>query len=153
MKNLSAIQLLTQILNHRFLKFGIVGMSGVFVNLAVLYLCQEHIFSNIQSPKMRLDISLATAIFFATVSNFIWNRAWTWGDRKRNWNKHIFFQFCQYAFACWIGIVLQLIFTKLFAIYLHYLIANLIAILLASFVNFIVNSFWTFPKQHKAVLD
>jgi putative flippase GtrA len=35
-------------------------------------------------------------------------------------------------------------------IYLHYLIANALAIVLASVFNFLVNNFWTF-RSHKPV--
>ena len=134
----------------RFMKFGTVGASGVAVNLAVLYLCQEYLFVAIRSPDMRLNLSLALAIFCATVNNFFWNRAWTWSDRKHHPDKHLLMHFGQYALACWVGIVLQVILTKLFVLYLYYLIANALAIVLASVFNFLVNNFWTF-RSHKPV--
>ncbi len=134
----------------RFMKFGAVGASGVVVNLVVLYLCQEFLFVAISSPDMRLNVSLAMAIFCATVNNFFWNRAWTWSDRKHHPDKHLVLHFGQYALACWVGIVLQVILTKLFVIYLYYLIANALAIVLASVFNFLVNNFWTF-RSHKPI--
>jgi dolichol-phosphate mannosyltransferase len=134
----------------RFMKFGAVGASGVVVNLGVLYLCQEFLFIAIQSPSMRLNVSLAVAIFFATVNNFFWNRAWTWSDRKHHPDKHLLLHFGQYALACWVGIVLQVLLTKLLVIYLYYIIANALAIVLASVFNFLVNNFWTF-RSHKHV--
>ena len=132
----------------RFVKFGTVGAFGVVVNLGVLYICQEFLFVAIQSPGMRLNASLAVAIFFATLNNFYWNRAWTWGDRKHRPDKHLVLHFGQYALACWVGIVLQVLLTKLFVIFIHYLVANAAAILLASAFNFLVNNFWTF-RSHK----
>ena len=134
----------------RFMKFGTVGASGVVVNLAVLYLCQEYLFVAIGSMDMRLNLSLGMAIFFATVNNFFWNRAWTWSDRFHHPDKHLILHFGQYALACWVGIVLQVILTKLFVIYLYYLVANALAIVLASVFNFLVNNFWTF-RSHKQV--
>ena len=116
----------------RFMKFGTVGASGIVVNLGVLYLCQEFLFIAISSPDMRLNVSLATAIFFATVNNFYWNRRWTWSDRTRHPDKHLILHFGQYALACWVGIVVQVILTKLFVVFMHYLIANALAIVLAS---------------------
>ena len=132
----------------RFIKFGTVGASGVLVNLGVLYLGQEFLFTAIQSHDMRLNVSLGLAIFCATWSNFFWNRAWTWSDRTHHPDKHLILHFGQYALACWVGIVLQVILTKLFVIYLYYLIANAAAIVLASLFNFLVNNFWTF-RSHK----
>lgn len=143
------MNLLDWIFKRRFMKFGTVGASGVVVNLAVLYVGQEFLFSAIDSTSMRLNVSLAVAILFATMNNFYWNRAWTWRDRQQHPDKHLLLHFGQYAFAVWIGIALQFILTKLFALHLHYLIANASAIVLASVFNFLVNNFWTF-RHHKA---
>ena len=136
------------LLRHRFLKFGTVGASGTFVNLGVLYLAQEYLFSLIEPESMRLNMSLVVAIFFATVNNFLWNRAWTWRDRKHlHRHRSRLAQFGQYAMACWVGIALQIIFTKLLVIYFHYLIANAVAIVLSSVFNFVVNDLWTFRHR------
>ena len=145
---LSRQPVLAWIFKRRFMKFGTVGASGVVVNLAVLYVCQEFLFGAIQSASMRLNVSLAAAIFCATVNNFYWNRAWTWRDRQHHPDKHLLLHFGQYALAVWVGIVLQVILTKLLVLHLHYLIANASAIVLASVFNFLVNNFWTF-RHHK----
>ena len=140
--------LLAWIFKRRFMKFGMVGASGVVVNLVVLYLCQEFLFSAITSSGMRLNASLAVAIFFATANNFYWNRAWTWSDRQHHPDKHLLLHFGQYAIAVWVGIALQFILTKLFVQHMHYLLANASAIVMASVFNFLVNNFWTF-RHHK----
>jgi putative flippase GtrA len=150
MKRITQHPLTLWVFKKRFMKFGAVGASGVVVNLGVLYLCQEFLFIAIETPGMRLNLSLAVAIFFATVNNFYWNRAWTWSDRFHRPDKHLILHFGQYALACWVGIVLQVLLTKLLVIYLHYLIANALAIVLASVFNFLVNNFWTF-RSHKHV--
>lgn len=134
----------------RFIRFSTVGVSGVIVNLGVLYLCQEFLFIAIRSHDMRLNVSLAVAIFCATVNNFFWNRAWTWRDRFRHPDKHLVLHFGQYALACWVGIVLQVLLTKLLVVYWYYLFANATAIGFASLFNFLVNNFWTF-RSHKPV--
>lgn len=148
MRRIAQHPLTAWVFKKRFMKFGTVGASGVVVNLGVLYLCQEFLFIAIQSPDMRLNVSLAAAIFFATVNNFYWNRIWTWSDRKRHPDKHLLLHFSQYALACWVGIVLQVLLTKLLVIYFHYLVANALAIVFASVFNFMVNNFWTF-RSHK----
>lgn len=144
------LPMVTWLLKRRFIKFGTVGASGVLVNLGVLYLGQEFLFTSIESHDMRLNVSLGFAIFCATVSNFYWNRFWTWSDRTHHPDKHLLLHFGQYALACWVGIVVQFVLTKLFVLYLYYLIANALAILLASVFNFVVNNFWTF-RSHKPV--
>ena len=136
-----------RMLKFRFLKFGTVGASGTFVNLGVLYIGQEFVFRAIAQPEMRLNFSLAGAILVATINNFTWNRIWTWKDRPRNQGGSVLVQFGQYALACWVGILLQVVFTKILVVYLHYLVANLIAIVFASVFNFIVNDLWTFRHR------
>ena len=133
-----------RLVSNRFIKFGSVGLSGTVVNLVVLYLGQEYIFSSIASTDGRLNLSLALAIFCATVNNFAWNRLWTWADRKSEIDKHFALQLGQYFVACWVAIALQFVFTKVLAVYIYYLAANIAAIVLSSIVNFFVNDAWTF---------
>jgi dolichol-phosphate mannosyltransferase len=135
-----------RLLRHRFIKFGVVGASGTVVNVAVLYLAQEFVFRSIESSSVRLNVSLATAIFFATINNFLLNRAWTWLDRREHVSTPILMQFVQYAIACWLGISLQFALTHVFARHFHYLIANVLAIVVASVANFVVNDHWTFGR-------
>ncbi len=139
--------LLARLLRWRFVKFGTIGASGTVVNLALLYLGQEWLFRAIASPPLRLDCSLALAILLATVNNFSWNRLWTWADRPRGADRSLLAQFGQYALACWVGILLQLLLTKALVIYFNYLLANLIAIVCASVCNFLVNDGWTFRQR------
>lgn len=153
MDQLMAHPLVARMLQWRFLKFGTVGASGTFVNLGILYLAQEFLFRAIEPPEMRLNFSQPMAIFFATINNFAWNRIWTWKDRQRDHGKPIVIQFGQYALSCWLGILLQIVFTKLLIVYLHYLLANLISIVIASVFNFLVNDYWTFRHHRPPAVD
>ena len=145
---LASLPLVGGLLRHRFLKFGTVGASGTLVNLGVLYAGQEWLFTAIEPVATRLNVSLALAIFCATVNNFAWNRKWTWADRRqRNLHKALLLQFGQYALACWFAIVLQVVFTKILTgMQFHYLVANLVAIVLASVFNFVLNDLWAFGR-------
>jgi len=133
---------------QRFAKFGAVGFSGTLVNVAVLYIAQEFLFHDVHNPYLQFNLSLATAIFIATLHNFVWNRAWTWGDRKSLIRKHVAIQFLQYCAACWLAIALQFVLTNLFKQYMYYLLANILAIALTAILNYIINHSWTF-KVHK----
>lgn len=135
-----------RILSRRFLKFGTVGASGTVVNLSILYLAQEYVFDSITPPELRLNLSLALAIFCATLNNFMWNRRWTWVDRKHHYDKPWLAQFGQYTLACWVSIALQAVFTNVLAPHFYYLVANLIAIALTSVLNYVVNDVWTFGR-------
>jgi putative flippase GtrA len=96
-EKLRQLPLLGRLLRHRFIKFGIVGASGTLVNVAVLYLAQETLLVAISPPSLRLNLSLAVAIFFATINNFLLNRAWTWLDRRPHVHTPILLQFSQYT--------------------------------------------------------
>src|SRR5512146_373487 len=91
--HLSLASLFRRIFSRRFLKFGTVGASGTVVNLGVLYLGQEHIFNAVQPIQLKLNLSLALAIFLATLNNFFWNRLWTWADREQYHHKPWLAQF------------------------------------------------------------
>lgn len=143
---LSIASLLRRVFSWRFLKFGVVGASGTVVNLGLLYYAREYLFVDVQSPELRLNLSLALAIFFATLNNFCWNRAWTWADRKQHYGRPIAVQFGQYMLSCWLSIALQAVFTNLLAVHFYYLVANLIAIGMTSVLNFVLNDIWTFGR-------
>lgn len=138
--------ILRRLLSKRFLKFGTVGASGTVVNMGVLYLAQEFLFNTVQSVEIRLNLSLALAIFLATLNNFFWNRLWTWADRKHQPHASLLSQFGQYTAACGLSIVLQIVFTNLLAPHFYYQIANLIAIAWTSVLNFLLNDIWTFGR-------
>ncbi len=57
-------------------------------------------------------------------------------------------QLGRYALASWVGIGLQYGITLWLAHSLHYLVANVIAIVVASVGNFLANDRWTFG-HHK----
>jgi dolichol-phosphate mannosyltransferase len=135
------------LVKQRFAKFGAVGFSGTLVNLAVLYVAQEFVYRGIDSGDLRFNLSLATAIFFATLHNFIWNRAWTWRDRKAHFRKSIGVQFMQYCAACWLAIALQFVFTNFLKQYMYYMLANFIAIAMTAILNYLINHSWTFRAR------
>jgi putative flippase GtrA len=132
----------------RFVRFCIVGASGVLVNLLVLWLAREYLFATLSPPRLRLNAALALAIAVATLSNFLWNRFWTWRDRHRGAGaRALAGQFGQYAVAVLIGSGVQFLLTNLLSTYMHYLLANLVAIAAAAGVNFALNNLWTFRHR------
>lgn len=137
-------------LRWRFIKFGLVGGSGTVINIVVLYLAQEHFLNGIDDFHTRLNYSIALAITVATVSNFYWNRRLTWRDRTRNTSQPALRLFAKYVMAAALSILIQSLLTKWLAQHLHYLLANVIAIVLASVVNFVANDKLTFRRQRKA---
>lgn len=149
-------QLIDWLHGFRYIRFGIVGASGTVVNVAVLYMAHEYLFRAVEPTGSKPYFSLAVAIAVATVNNFTWNRLWTWSDRthatslqegERLSKRSLLAQLGQYATASWLGILLQYGLTLWLTHFMHYLLANVIAIVIASVSNFIANDRWTF--RHK----
>jgi dolichol-phosphate mannosyltransferase len=136
--------LVKRILEHRFIKFGTVGFSGTIINLAMLYLNQEFLFRKIEPAGTRLHVSLLVAIFFATLSNYLWNRWWTWKDRSGKTRHGFWVQMAQYFAASAVAILIQYALTILFSHLIHYLIANVLAIIVAAVFTYVMNDIWTF---------
>ena len=135
----------------RFVKFGLVGGSGTVINIAVLYAAQEYLLRGIADFHTRLNYSIALAITLATISNFYWNRRLTWRDRKHEVHHSAAYLFVKYVMAAALSIAVQTVMTKWLAMYMHYLLANLIAIALASVVNFVANDRLTFRRHRPKI--
>jgi len=121
----------------RFIKFGIVGTSGILANNFVLWLLVE--LSGLPFYLCSL-IAIETAI----LNNFLLNDAWTWADRKSG-SKII--RFLKYnastAFSSIFINISVLMFFKEW-VGLPYIISNLIGIGFGMLVNFLINHYWTF---------
>jgi dolichol-phosphate mannosyltransferase len=120
----------------RFLRFGLVGFSGVFVDLAAFYFLRT---------SLGLGIARSTILSaeVAVVNNFIWNDLWTFGDiaRGQRGKRQRFKRFLKFNTICLMGIVLQALIVSLLhdAFGMSEFIAKPVAIVLVTFWNFWVN--------------
>ncbi|MBG1270743.1 glycosyltransferase [Nostoc sp. WHI] len=122
----------------RFVRFGLVGLSGVFVDMAVLYLLSDP--TTLAWPLTRSKI-IAGEI--AVLNNFFWNDAWTFADvsaRQQEWHQRLK-RFVKFNAICLAGLVLNVLILNLVFNFLipNRYIANLIAIAVATIWNFWVN--------------
>jgi putative flippase GtrA len=131
----------------RFVKFGAVGASGTVINIAVLYACQEFLLVQVADFHARLNYSIAIAITLATISNFYFNRRLTWRDRQVQASPPVLVLFFKYVAAAGVSIAIQSLMTKSLSLYLHYILANLVAIGLSSVFNFVANDRLTFRRS------
>ena len=131
----------------RFIKFGAVGASGTVINIAVLYACQEFLLLQIADFHARLNYSIAIAITLATISNFYFNRRLTWRDRQYDASPGVMVLFFKYVAAAGVSIAIQSVMTKSLSLYLHYIVANLVAIGVSSIFNFVANDRLTFRRS------
>ena len=118
------------------MRFCISGFSGVFVNMAILFVLREFI-------GLGLTRSAMLAAEIAIVNNFFWNDIWTFQDisrRQKGWSKRVK-RFLKFNIICLSGLILNvLIINLLYNLWgINEYIANLIAIAIITFWNFWFN--------------
>ncbi len=154
---------------ERFLKFAIVGAAGAVVDFAILIILQHTLLTpEGTAADIQGRVALATGIAFTTavISNFIWNRYWTFPDsRSRSLGRQLF----QFFVVSIIGLAFRLVFVpgtfqffgdvgasvlaslsivealdETAIIQLGTPIAQAIAIIIVLFWNFFANRYWTY---------
>lgn len=120
----------------RLIRFGLVGLTGVAVNLAVV----QVLFTHFHWPAF---VASAFAVELSVINNFLWNNWWTFGQRTLS-----LFRFVRFNLACLGGLLITSgVFTVLVQhLAIHYLVADLIAIAAATGWNFLASTFWTWAQ-------
>ena len=126
----------------RLIKFGLVGSSGVIVNMGFFYLFNELFLIIYQ-------ISSLIAIEISIINNFIWNNLWTWKDRATDNTKKQKIRFLKYNLISWISASLSygILLASVEILGWNKYVGNLTGILCGMGFNFILNHFWTFKKH------
>ncbi len=122
----------------RFFKFGLVGISGVFVNEGLLWLFWG---------TMGIYLALASVISveLSIIWNFMWNEVWTFHDRGKEGVRELFKRMGKFNLVSFVGLVLNvsvLMFLHV-AFGIYPLTANIAGIAVAFIWNFAANNLWT----------
>lgn len=117
-----------------WLKFNLVGIIGVVVQLIILTFLKTGL-------AMNYLVATILAVETTILHNFMWHEHWTWNDRKKNVSG-IFVRLVKFNLSngliSMVGNVgLMWLFVSRFNV--HYLLANIGAILICSVVNFLVS--------------
>jgi dolichol-phosphate mannosyltransferase len=122
----------------RFVKFLLVGASGILVNEGLLWLLTEY-------AHLVYLLSSAIAIEVSIISNFVLNDYFTFRDRRRPSVSSMSGRLLKFNLVSLAGLLINLgvlwIFTSVLGVY--YLVSNLVGIALAFLWNYFVNSLWT----------
>jgi putative flippase GtrA len=114
-----------------WLRFNAVGIVGVGVQLALLAL-----FKGVMGWSVRL--ATIAAVEITVLHNFAWHERWTWAHRKLELRR-IPIRLLRFNISNGlISIVGNLVLMELLAVrlHLHYIIANIAAILACSLLNY-----------------
>jgi putative flippase GtrA len=143
---------------ERFLKFAVVGTVGAGVDFTVLNLFKlwfEAIgmgvgWSTLPSHEIQLVAAATISFSAAVLSNFTWNRLWTFPESRE---RPLGSQLAQFAVVNIMGLVInnvllvttdRYVFQHLVSARLSYNLAKAFAIAVVLFWNFGINRVWTY---------
>jgi len=119
----------------RFIRFGIVGASGMIVDFGITWLCKE---------KLRWNKYLSNSLGFviAATNNYLWNRVWTFESESQAVAR----EYISFVVIAIIGLglnnlIIYLLHDKL---RLNFYLSKLIAIGCVTLWNFSMNYVFTF---------
>jgi len=135
----------------KFIKFGIVGGSGVVVNQGVFSLLLYLKIASEGTGSRAQSIAIIASIF----TNFLLNNFWTWRDTPASSSKEFTIRVLKFfGSAALTAILFQKSSYIILVSFLHWdsyswgkYLANFIGIGFASVGNFVISHFWTFKKR------
>ena len=120
----------------RFVNFALVGLSGVVIDMGILYLLHG-------VAHLGLTRSAVLAGELAIINNFLWNDLWTFGDisRVQRSPSQIFKRFSKFNIICLMGLIIKVLILNFFFNFFHLnaYLANFLAILIVTVWNFWLN--------------
>lgn len=153
---------------ERFLKFAFVGAMGAVVDFGTMFVLQ----ATFLPPENTLAVILATTIAFgaAIISNFTWNRFWTYPDSRSYSIRRQLTQFTLISLVGWLArtiwisisylwlgaLLMPILLPEIRLIRPDYvpsptgeaklgtLAAMVIGIVIVMFWNFFANRYWTY---------
>jgi len=126
---------------QRFVRFAVVGASGVVVNLGFMAL-GRFIFTPF-AGDVREFLASALGILVSIFTNFILNDLWTWGDRPKGARRRDFAaRLAAYYVGAGVAAALQFgAFALLYSGFgFHPILAQLAGIALGMVVNYVINN-------------
>jgi putative flippase GtrA len=118
---------------YKFLKFVIVGFSGLFVDFSITWLLKEKL-------KVHRYISSSTGFIFAASSNYLFNRIWTFESN----NPKVFTEYGTFILISLIGLAINNFFLYVFEKKMRFYFAKFLAVLVTSVWNFAANYYLNF---------
>ncbi len=128
-------EILTEEFFYKFLKFGLVGFSGLFVDYGFTFICKEWL-------KIQKFISNSIGFTLAASSNYVLNRIWTFNST----NPDIALEYTEFLVISLIGLALNnlILWLILKKFKINFYLAKLFAIAVVTIWNFLANALFTF---------
>src|SRR3954464_2412233 len=117
-------------------KFGAVGATGYVVNLAVYT-------ALLRGAGWHYAYAATVSFLVAVTNNYLWNRVWTF----RHQRGHVAFQGLRFLVVALVAYIANLgILSGLIALGMDKVLAQAVAIVLVTPLNFIGNKLWSFRR-------
>jgi len=122
----------------RFGKFCLVGLSGVLVNIGLLWLLTE-------VAGLFYLYSAAISIETSIISNFILNDFFTFSDRRLSTSKSFLTRLLKYNLVtlAGLGVNMGVLWLLVGGFGMYYLLAQLVGIAAATLWNYLASTWWT----------
>lgn len=135
---------------RRFIKFCVVGGSGVPVNLFFTWIGHAFAFASL-SDEWRKAAAFLLGIAVSIFTNFLLNDLWTWGDRDKS-QRGFMGRLARFYLVCSVAAGIQFGVAMALSLWMGvgYLLAQLVGIALATVINFVVNNIWTFGADKES---
>lgn len=122
---------------RQLLQFSVVGASGYVVNLTVFALL-------IQGTSLHYLSAAVLSFLVAVTNNYLWNRLWTF----RHARGHLGWQGARFLVVSVAALVANLaVLALLVRLGVGELVAQAIAIVVVTPVNFVGNKLWSFRRR------
>lgn len=119
----------------KFLKFGLVGFSGLIIDFLITWICKEKL-------SLNKYLSNSFGFLFGVVNNYFLNKNFTF----HNTDSHLATQFLSFLIISVIGFLLNTSFLYLLQkkTKINFYVCKVIVTVLVFFWNFTANSLYTF---------
>lgn len=119
----------------KFLKFGVVGFSGLFIDFGLTYLFKEVL-------HVQKYVSNAIGFMMAASSNYFLNRIWTFEST----NPNIALEYSEFIIISLIGLVINtvILYFLVSKLKMNFYLSKVFAIAVVTLWNFFANLLVTF---------
>ena len=125
----------TEVFFLKFIKFSLVGFSGVFVDFGITFVFKEFL-------KIQKYVANTFGFIVAATSNYFMNRVWTFHST----NPNIMLEFTRFFIIALIGLFINLLIIWAMSgkFKVNFYISKLVATVVVTLWNFLINAYYTF---------
>lgn len=129
------LQLLADSFVLKFLRFGVVGFSGLFVDFGITWLLKE-------VARWQKYLSNAIGFIAAASSNYMLNRLWTF----QSTNPNVAFEYTGFIFIAVLGLAINtlMLWILVSRVRMNFYVSKVFATAVVMIWNFVANLVFTF---------